>query len=401
MDDLTAVTDVGDEEPTSAERGAIEAIWSSALDWYRAGQQPAIQVCVRRRGRVVLNRAVGHAWGAGPLDPPDAEQIPVTVDTPFCCYSAGKGLAATIVLHLRDQGVWRLSDRVTDYLPEYGAHGKGRTTIDHVLTHRAGVPLLTGPRPDPRRMRESDYARAMLRNLRPIYPPGTLHMYHGLTWGPLIRELVLAATGTGIRDIAAQTFLDPFGFRWTNFGVDAADVGLVAPSHVTGHAEPGPVDAVFRKAVGGTMADIIPVSNSAAYLTDVVPSSNLVSTAVELSRFAEFLRLGGELDGTRVLAPTTIPDAVRQRRRLRPDVAVGGAPLRWGTGFMLGDKRYGPFGADAEHAFGNAGLTQVVTWADPSRELAVGIVSSGKPVSGYDSARYRSLTTTINHSLPA
>lgn len=228
-------------------------------------------------------------------------------------------------MHLADQGVWRLDDRVTDYLPEYGAHGKGRTTIDHVLTHRAGVPLLTGPKPDPRRMRESEYARTMLRELRPIYPPGTLHMYHGLTWGPLVRELVSAATGRSIRDIAADEFLNPLGFRWNNFGVDDEDVPLVAPSHVTGHAEPGLVDAAFRKAVGGTMADIIPISNMPEYLTDVVPSSNLVSTAYELSRFAEFLRRGGELDGHRVLSPSTIPNATRQRRRLRPDIATGGA----------------------------------------------------------------------------
>lgn len=399
MDDLFTITDVGDEEVAAAERSAIEAIWSSALTWYRAGAQPALQVCVRRSGRVVLNRAVGHARGAGPRDPADAEQIPVTVDTPYCCYSAGKGLAAAIVLHLADQGVWRLDDRVTDYLPEYGAHGKGRTTIDHVLTHRAGVPLLTGPKPDPRRMRESEYARTMLRELRPIYPPGTLHMYHGLTWGPLVRELVSAATGRSIRDIAADEFLNPLGFRWNNFGVDDKDVPLVAPSHVTGHAEPGLVDAAFRKAVGGTMADIIPISNMPEYLTDVVPSSNLVSTAYELSRFAEFLRRGGELDGHRVLSPSTIPNATRQRRRLRPDIATGGAPLRWGTGFMLGAKRSPLFGDDSEHAFGNSGLTHIVTWADPSRQIAVGIVSSGKPVSGNDSAHYAALTSTINRTL--
>ncbi|QKT06756.1 beta-lactamase family protein [Gordonia sp. X0973] len=399
MDDLSVITDVGDEQSTAQEHGAAEAIWSAALDWYRAGQQPAVQVCVRRDGRVVLNRAVGHAWGAGPADPPDARQVPVTVDTPYCCYSAGKGLAAAIVLHLVEQGVWRLDDRVTDYLPEYGAHGKGRTTIDHVLTHRAGVPLFTGPTPDPRRMRESDYARTVLRELRPIYPPGTLHMYHGLTWGPLIRELVAAATGRSIRDIAASEFLDPFGFRWNNFGVRDEDVPLVAPSHVTGTPSGGAGDAIFRRAVGGTMADIIPISNRPEYLTDVIPSSNLVSTAFELSRFAEFLRLGGELDGHRVLAPATIPAAVEQRRRLRPDVATGGTPLRWGTGFMLGSKRFGPFGADGQHAFGNTGLTQIAMWADPSRGLAVGIVSSGKPVSGDDPARYAALASTINAAL--
>lgn len=399
MDDLSAITDVGDEEISARDRIAVEAIWSSALDWYRAGQQPALQVCIRRHGRVVLNRAVGHAWGAGPTDPPDAELIPVTVDTPYCCYSAGKGLAAAIVLHLVDRGVWSLDDRVTDYLPSYGAHGKSRTTIDHVLTHRAGVPLFTGPTPDPRRMRDSEYARSVLAELRPVYPPGTLHMYHGLTWGPIVRELVAAATGRSIRDIAADEFLAPFRYRWNNFGVAESDVPLVAPSHATGSANPGLLDAGFRKAVGGSMEEIIPISNRPEYLTDVIPSSNLVSTAFELSKFAEFLRLGGSLDGHRVLAPGTISKAVEQRRRLRPDIATGGAPIRWGTGFMLGSKRFGPFGTDAEHAFGNTGLTQIAIWSDPSRDMAVGIISSGKPVSGNDGKHYATLASTINRAL--
>ena len=53
-------------------------------------------------------------------------------------------------------------------------------------------------------MRDSEYARSVLAELRPVYPPGTLHMYHGLTWGPIVRELVAAATGRSIRDIAAD-----------------------------------------------------------------------------------------------------------------------------------------------------------------------------------------------------
>ena len=123
-----------------------------------------------------------------------------------------------------------------------------------------------------------------------------------------------------------------------------------------------------------------------------------MSTAFELSKFAEFLRLGGSLDGHRVLAPGTISKAVEQRRRLRPDIATGGAPIRWGTGFMLGSKRFGPFGTDAEHAFGNTGLTQIAIWSDPSRDMAVGIISGGKPVSG-DGKHYATLASTINRAL--
>ena len=67
---------------------------------------PAIQLCIRQHGRVVLNRAIGHGWGNAPTDAPDAEKIPVTTDTPFCVYSAAKGITATVVHMLVDRGVF-------------------------------------------------------------------------------------------------------------------------------------------------------------------------------------------------------------------------------------------------------------------------------------------------------
>ena len=262
---------------------------------------PAIQLCLRHNGKVVLNRAIGHGWGNGPDDPPDAEKVPVTTETPFCVYSAAKAITTTVVHMLVERGVFSLDDRVCDYLPSYTSHGKDRTTIRHVMTHSAGVPFATGPRPDLKRMDDSEYAREMLGNLKPIYRPGLVHIYHALTWGPLVREIVSAATGKNIRDVLATEILDPLGFRWTNYGVAEADVPLVAPSHPTGKPLPPPIAAAFRTAVGGTMHQIIPFSNTPRFLTGVVPSSNTVSTADELSRFAEILRRGGELDGVRIM----------------------------------------------------------------------------------------------------
>ena len=66
---------------------------------------PAIQVCVRTDGRVVLDRAIGHGWGNGPEDPADAEKIPVTTETPFCVYSAAKAMTTTVVHMLVERGV--------------------------------------------------------------------------------------------------------------------------------------------------------------------------------------------------------------------------------------------------------------------------------------------------------
>jgi CubicO group peptidase (beta-lactamase class C family) len=398
--DLDAVTAVGDEDQSGIDRAAVERIWQAVRYWYQAGMHPAIQLCLRHNGKVVLNRAIGHGWGNAPTDPPDAEKIPVTTDTPFCAYSSAKAITATVVHMLVERGHFSLDDRVCDYLPSYTSHGKHRTTIRHVITHSAGVPFPTGPRPDVTRADDSEYAREQLGKLKPLYRPGLLHMYHALTWGPLMREIVSAATGKDIREILATEILDPLGFQWTNFGVAAQDLPLVAPSHATGTQLPAPIAAAFRKAIGGTLHQVIPYTNKPRFLTTVIPSSNTISTANELSRFAEIWRRGGELDGVRVMRPETLQSAVKECRRLRPDVAAGLMPLRWGTGFMLGSNRFGPFGRNAPAAFGHLGLVNVAIWADPERGLAAGLISSGKPGRDPEARRYTALMDRIAAEIP-
>ena len=398
--DLDAVTAVGDERPGRIPADAVERIWSATRHWYAAGLQPAIQICLRHNGIPVLNRAIGHSVGNGPGDPPDAERVAVSTTTPFCVYSAAKAITTTVVHRLVERGELDLDARVCDYLPSYTGHGKERTTVRHVMTHSAGVPFATGPRPDLKRMNDSDYARQMLGELKPIHRPGLVHIYHGVTWGPLVREIVGAATGRNIREILATEILDPLGFRWTNYGVADADVEQVGRSYVTGAPLPAPIAAALKMALGGTMTQIVPFSNTRAFLTSVVPSSSTVSTAEELSRFAEIWQRGGELDGVRVLRPETLRAATRQARRLRPDVATGLMPIRWGTGFMLGSHRFGPFGRNAPAAFGHTGLTNIAVWADPRRGLAAAVVSSGKPGRHPEAGRYTALLDRISAEIP-
>src|SRR5947209_602197 len=85
--ELAEVTDIGEEaEPEAAglDGRIVGRIWSAATALYRSGVHPALQLCVRRNGIVVIDRAIGHARGNGPNDPPDAERVPVSTDTPFC-----------------------------------------------------------------------------------------------------------------------------------------------------------------------------------------------------------------------------------------------------------------------------------------------------------------------------
>src|SRR5688500_18479390 len=62
---------------------AVAAIWSAACGLYRTGLHPAIAICLRRGGRVVLDRALGHLWGNGPDDPPEAPRRRARHDSLF------------------------------------------------------------------------------------------------------------------------------------------------------------------------------------------------------------------------------------------------------------------------------------------------------------------------------
>ena len=97
---------------------------------------PAIQLCLRHNGKVVLNRAIGHGWGNAPTDPPDAEKIAVKTDTPFCVYSSAKAITATVVHMLVERGQLSLDDRVSRYLPNLTRAQE--VTIRQLLTHTSG-----------------------------------------------------------------------------------------------------------------------------------------------------------------------------------------------------------------------------------------------------------------------
>lgn len=66
-----------------------------------------------------------------------ATNAPITSATPFPAGSVAKGLVATVVLSLAEQGRLDLRESVAAYLPEY-QYGD-RMTVEQVLHHRAGI----------------------------------------------------------------------------------------------------------------------------------------------------------------------------------------------------------------------------------------------------------------------
>jgi CubicO group peptidase (beta-lactamase class C family) len=369
------VTDVAALDMTAA---GIERIWAGVERLYRSGFYPAIALCVRRHGQVVLDRAIGHARGNGPSERQDAARTPATPETPFVIFSASKAMTAVVAHLLDERRLLHVDDRVCEYIPEYAAHGKEAITIGQVLSHRAGVPNLPAEAFDLDRFDDREFRLEMLCAAKPSSRPGKLLSYHALSGGFIIAEIVQRVTGTDVRAVLAQEILDPLGFRWGNYGVSPKDVDRVAVSYPTGPPALPPLSTVLERALGLPPDEITVASNDPRFLTGIVPSGNVVTTANELSRFFEMLGAGGELDGVRILEPRTIRRAVSERAFREIDFSLV-APLRHASGFMLGARAVSLFGPDTEEAFGHLGFTNVLGWADPERALSVGLMTSGKP----------------------
>lgn len=388
-----------DPEAAGMSAAAGDRIWRAALALYRSGIHPAVQVCVRRNGAVIVNRAIGHARGNGPRDTRDTEKVPATPRTPFVIYSASKALTAFVVHMLHDRGELDISEPVASYIPEYAANGKGEITIGQVLAHRAGVPTLPRAAFDLDRALDRDFMLETLCAAKPMFQPGKYLAYHAVSGGFILGEVVHRVTGMDIRAVLANEILNPLSFRWTNYGVAPNDLDAPALNYVTGPPTAPPLSQLLTRALGVRFDELVALSNDPRFLTGVVPAANVVTSAEELSRFFEIFRRGGELDGVRVMSAAGVRRALTEQSRLEIDLSLG-FPTRFSYGLMLGAQVVSLYGRDTQHAFGHLGFTNMLAWADPERGLSCAVMTNGKPVLYPELPRFYALIQMITSAAP-
>ena len=129
---------------------------------------------------------------AGSADP-DAGR-PWQEDTMAVTFSATKGVTAVCVHHLAEQGAIDLDAPVARYWPEFGAAGKDNIPIRWVLSHRAGLHSIEAPLTLEEVLAVRPVAAALARQA-PLWEPGTAHLYHPLSYGYILGELVRRVTG--------------------------------------------------------------------------------------------------------------------------------------------------------------------------------------------------------------
>ena len=215
----------------------------------------------------------------------------------------------------------------------------------------------------------------------------------------MLGAVVERVTGKSLRDVMRDEILAPLRFDAFNFGVPAARLHEVAVNAFTGPPVLPPVSQILKRLLSVEFVEAVRVSNDPRFITSVVPAGNIIATANEASRFMQLLLDGGTLDGVRVFETRTIERAIAEQTYFELDLTLG-APIRYSMGFMLGGRIASLFGLRTQRAFGHVGFTNVFVYADPSRDLAVALMTSGKPALSPSVLRTLAILQTIAHRVP-
>ncbi len=358
---------------------SVEAIWNSVVHYYRLGLHPALALCIRRRGEIVLERTIGHATGNSPDDPEDAPRVLATPDTLFNLFSGSKAVTAMLIHLLHEREKLHVDEPVATFIPEFARKRKHRITIRDVLTHRAGIPSAPSSVFDLDLLKNTDRILELICDLEPTFNPGKAPAYHAITGGFILSEIIERVSGQSLRDFLTKEVREPLGFRHFNYGVAPELLGEVAVEAFTGPKPTWPHKNLIENALGLSMPQLVETANDPRFRTGVVPSGNIIATANEICRFFEVLLCGGVSDDKRLFQQQTIARAVEPQSVNQVDRVLM-LPVPYSMGFMLGHDVFGFYGPRSGKAFGHLGFTNVLAWADPERDISVAFLNTGKPL---------------------
>nr|ABB84833.1 esterase [uncultured delta proteobacterium DeepAnt-32C6] len=381
LDDVTSTRHTCEVDPQDLGLApdAVQRIWAGVQRYYRTGTQPLIALCLRRQGQVLIDRAIGHSHGLT-YD----SQRPLrraSTDDPVCIFSASKAVTAILMHRLDALNLLRLDDPVAEYIPAFGKKGKADMTIRHVLTHRSGIPSIAIDGQSLDLLADWRTIIDLLCETRPTWAPGRRLAYHAVTGGFILGEIAQRVTGRPLPELLREELAEPLGCRYLSYGVAEEHTDRVAENVFTGLPIPPPISTLVKRALGMSFRDAIDTSNQARYLTGLVPSGNVVATADDLSRFFQLLLGNGSFEGRAILQPSTVRRALTESAYYELDLTLG-LPVRYGQGLMLGGPLLSLFGWDTPHAYGHYGFVTIVGWADPERELAGALLTTGKGLFG-------------------
>jgi CubicO group peptidase (beta-lactamase class C family) len=329
------------------------------------GVFPGGQLVVRRRGRLVVDEAVGVARGlrANEGEP----RLEFTRERRSGLFSAGKPLVAIAVAVLEQHGAIEVERPVASYWPEFGRAGKAQITVLDILLHRSGL-LLWEIESDWRCFGDWERIMERIAVAEPAFARGTL-AYQPMGFGWILGELIRRVTGQRIEHFLQEGVLGPAGLDDLRLGIPADEVPSLARSYWLDEKPP--------RLGGKVLVGFEQAQNSVEQLTAVLPGAGTVGTARALARFYAWLLEGTPArGGARLLAESVLAKYITPQTR-GTDRTVR-FPMVLGRGFALGWFWSHPYGWWRTNAcFGHAGNFSTLAWADPTTGCAIAAVTNG------------------------
>lgn len=315
-------------------------------------------------------------WGgADPLTGRAWESDSVTI-----AFSAAKGITALLAAMQVEAGLLDPAAPVARYWPEFAAAGKESITVRDVLTHVAGVPVLPIETVD-----DLLDSRALAEHLAaepPAYPPRSARIYHVLSYGTILGEVLRRVTGQEIGALLRSRVGQPLGASlWLGSPPEVDDrfrAALMGPVESPPPPPHDGADALALDAGYRSTSQIIPLfervdgvqgseaMNSVAFRRAQLAGGGLVTDARSLAR--AYGACVADVDGIRLLTDETVRMVSRDHLGgVREPVYLPGAipASTWGLGFEIAHPACPMLGAGS---FGHAGMGGRLAFAHaPSR----------------------------------
>ena len=337
-----------------------------------AGRYFGAVLAIARAGQLGLHEAIGHADAAA--------SRALRLDSVFSIFSVTKAITNVLVLRAIELGRFALTTRISDLVPEFSGGLRNQITVHHLLTHTSGLPIVFAIKPDMYIDRLDEVVAAVCAHIQPAEPPGERVAYSPLANHALLGEALRRTDPKrrSYRAIVHDDLLAPLGMGDSSVGLRrdlrarhvVPDFRGNFPITHPGHSDLGPNGAFEEEDAE-------------------MPWVGLASTVPDLLRFAEMLRRGGELDGSRILSPAMLELATRNWTGEKPNELYKAlfeqrgwppAPAYLGLGFALRGTAmchhlYGTLTSPG--TFGNYGACSALYWVDPTRELTFVCLSAG------------------------
>ncbi|MCP3691680.1 MAG: beta-lactamase family protein [Planctomycetaceae bacterium] len=328
----------------------LEVAYDLLDSWTRGADAPVPggAILVGRGGKVVKPRFFGRQGAE-----PDAE--PIREDGMFLLASISKPLTYLGALKLVERGKLNLSDPVARYIPDFAAHHKDTTLVQHLFTHTSGLPDML---PDNDQLRRQQaplerFIQGAIRDTVPRFPPGTQYSYQSM--GTLVvAELIQRISGMTIHEYLKKELFDPLGLQSIGLG----SRGLDRARLVRVQTPPGRDSRQWGW-------------NSRYWQELGAPWGGVFSSPMDLAVISQLMINGGTHDGVRILSPSMVEMATTNRLDDYPDLPESTRrTLPWGLGWQMNHPGTSGSWSDSldRQAFGHTGATGTMLWIDRDRD---------------------------------